>query len=93
LAGSCPLRCRPVEITCIKRVFDIDIETCSERGGDVYIIASIEDPMVIRKILAHFDGRALPAATASFSSFSHPFLILTDDSIIRDIDRTVGVKK
>ena len=28
----------------LKRVFDIDIETCSECGGDVKIIASIEDP-------------------------------------------------
>jgi len=35
-----------------KRVFDIDIETCSECGGDVKIIASIEDPAVISKILA-----------------------------------------
>jgi hypothetical protein len=31
----------------LKRVFDIDIETCSECGGDVRIIASIEDPLVI----------------------------------------------
>ena len=28
----------------LKRVFDIDIETCSECGGDVRVIASIEDP-------------------------------------------------
>ena len=37
----------------LKRVFNIDIETCSECGGDVKIIASIEDSVVIRKILAH----------------------------------------
>jgi hypothetical protein len=41
----------------LKRVFDIDIETCSECGGDVKIIASIEDPVVIRKILAHLDQK------------------------------------
>ena len=41
----------------LKRVFDIDIETCSECGGDVRIIASIEDPVVIRKILAHLDQK------------------------------------
>ncbi len=29
----------------LKRVFNIDIETCSECGGDVRIIASIEDPV------------------------------------------------
>jgi hypothetical protein len=44
----------------LKRVFDIDIETCSECGGDVRIIACIEDPEVIRKILAHLDEKAAP---------------------------------
>jgi len=48
----------------LKRVFDIDIETCSECGGDVKIISSIEDPAVIRKILAHLDDNATSAATA-----------------------------
>ncbi len=50
--------------TRLKRVFDIDIETCSECGGDVKIIASIEDPAVIQKILAHLDDNATSAATA-----------------------------
>jgi hypothetical protein len=43
---------------CLNRVFNIDIETCNECGGDVRIIASIEDPVVIRKILAHLDDKA-----------------------------------
>jgi hypothetical protein len=47
----------------LKRVFDIDIETCSECGGDVKIIASIEDPAVIQKILAHLDDNVTSAAT------------------------------
>ena len=42
----------------LKRVFNIDVETCSECGGTVKIIASIEDPIVIRKILAHLDQKA-----------------------------------
>jgi hypothetical protein len=33
-------------------VFKIDIETCSACGGAVRIIACIEDPAVIEKILA-----------------------------------------
>ena len=41
----------------LKRVFDIDIENCSECGGDIRIIACIEDPEVIRKILAHVDEK------------------------------------
>jgi len=47
----------------LKRVFDIDIETCSECDGDVRIIACIEDPQVIRKIIAHLGGIASPVAT------------------------------
>jgi hypothetical protein len=48
----------------LKRVFDIDVTTCSECGGDVRIIASIEDPAVIQKILTHLDDNATSAATA-----------------------------
>jgi hypothetical protein len=47
----------------LKRVFNIDIEICSECGGDVKIIASIEDPVVIQKILTHLQDNATPAAT------------------------------
>ncbi len=56
----------------LKRVFNIDIETCSECGSDVRIIASIEDPAVIHKILVHLDekgafsgNRLLPDCRAS----------------------------
>ena len=41
----------------LKRVFNIDIETCQECGGSVRIIACIEDPVVIKKILAHLQGK------------------------------------
>ena len=37
----------------LKRVFNIDIETCHECGGTMKVIAFIEDPAVIRKILDH----------------------------------------
>ena len=37
----------------LKRVFDIDIETCRECGGSVKVIACIEDPVVIGKSLTH----------------------------------------
>jgi len=37
----------------LKRVFNIDIETCRECGGAVKVIACIEDPAVIQKILDH----------------------------------------
>jgi hypothetical protein len=58
----------------LKRVFDkaplgdIDIETCSECGGDVRIIASIEDPVVIQKILTHLDDYAATKQLAFYQS-------------------------
>ena len=39
----------------LKRVFSIDIATCSECGGAVKVTACIEDPAVIKKILLHLD--------------------------------------
>jgi hypothetical protein len=37
----------------LKRVFRIEIERCSRCGGAVRVIAAIEDPAVIERILAH----------------------------------------
>ena len=50
----------------LKRVFNIDIETC---GGAVKVIASIEDPAVIKQILEHLDRRA-QATPLSFRLFA-----------------------
>lgn len=41
----------------LKRVFGIDIETCYKCGGVVKIIASIEDPVVIAKVLSHLNKK------------------------------------
>ena len=41
----------------LKRVFKIDIETCGTCGGRMKVIAGIEDPAVIKRILAHLDNR------------------------------------
>ena len=42
----------------LKRVFNIDVEICNSCGGHVKIIACIEDPVVIEKILTHLDRKA-----------------------------------
>jgi hypothetical protein len=47
----------------LKRVFNIEIETCNKCGGDVRIIASIEEPGFIQKMLAHLDNIATTVAT------------------------------
>jgi hypothetical protein len=41
----------------LKRVFNIDIEICRDCGGAVKVIACIEDPVVIRKILDHLKSK------------------------------------
>ena len=47
----------------LKRVFRMDVETCGACGGTVKIIACIEDPVVIKKILTHLKGQVVPART------------------------------
>jgi hypothetical protein len=42
----------------LKRVFRIDIEACARCGGKLKVIASIEEPTVIAKILAHLERTA-----------------------------------
>jgi hypothetical protein len=48
----------------LKRVFNIDIETCSVYGGPMRIIDGIEDPALIEKILAHLDAKAAGRGSA-----------------------------
>jgi len=44
----------------LKRVFKVDVETCPKCGGAVKVIASIEDPPVIDRILKHLADNDLP---------------------------------
>lgn len=50
----------------LKRVFSVDVERCDRCGGAARIIACIEDPDVIEKILRHLglDGALAGEATA-----------------------------
>ena len=47
----------------LKRVFGIEIETCLQCGGKVKVIASIEDPAVIARILWHVAAREAPVGS------------------------------
>lgn len=56
----------------LKRVFAIDIESCPQCGGKLRVIACIEEPHLIRKILNHvqdrqFEARAPPHPGDGFS--------------------------
>ena len=67
-----PVPARHVSMTWaqrLKRVLKIDIETCDHCGGALKVIASIEDPAVINKILEHLDRRA-QAAPPVFRPFA-----------------------
>jgi len=46
----------------LKRVFNIDIESCKTRGGRVKITACIEDPEVIEQILTHLERKQASTA-------------------------------
>jgi len=55
----------------LKRVFNIDIETCSVCGGAMKVITCIEDPVVIKQIIDHLkhqaetgESRSLPESRA-----------------------------
>jgi hypothetical protein len=41
----------------LKRVFGIEIEQCRRGGGRLEVIASIEDPALIERILTHVTQR------------------------------------
>jgi len=48
----------------LKWVFNIDIEICEKCRGPVKIIACVEDPAVIEKILKHLKEKAVTTNTA-----------------------------
>ena len=53
----------------LKRVFNIDISICPKCRGQIRIIAAIEDPKVIKKILEHMD---LPSTAPRLMSTRGP---------------------
>jgi hypothetical protein len=42
----------------LKRVFGVQLESCARCGGQLKIIASIEEPQLIAKILSHLERAA-----------------------------------
>ena len=47
----------------LKRVFKLDLESCEGCGGQVRVIACLEDPLVIAKILSHLERQPQPSVT------------------------------
>jgi hypothetical protein len=42
----------------LRRVFGVEIQACARCGGKLKVIASIEEPAVIEKIVAHLERTA-----------------------------------
>jgi hypothetical protein len=59
--GAVPRRAAMNWAQRLKRVFGIEIERCAYGGAPLKIIASIEDPEVISRILSHLERRAVTA--------------------------------
>ncbi len=68
-----PCRARPkyrAWADLMRRAFEADVLSCPRCGGRMVVLATIEDPAVIQRILTHLGlsteaGEALPAARAS----------------------------
>ena len=60
--GSAKVRMRWAQL--LKRVFDIDIAQCPHCGGQLKLIAAIEEPAVIARILTHLGLAAEPPTRA-----------------------------
>jgi hypothetical protein len=56
----------------LKWVFKIDIETCDRCGGTVKVIACIEDPVVVKRILDHLKQRSESGRTVIPSARAPP---------------------
>ena len=74
----------------LKRVFNIDIENCEKCGGQVKVIASIEDPAVIKHILKHLEKKQADTAAIESNTLpperAPPRTILFDPSQTRLFD-------
>ena len=56
----------------LKRVFAIEIERCRRCGGKLRVIASIEDPSLIERILARLPPAAEVEEPAPFAARAPP---------------------
>jgi len=71
-------------------VFHIDIAICQECGGAVKVIACIEDPMVIRKILDHLKEKAETTPYAHLPECRQPACSINTQNRLLDSRRCAG---
>ena len=59
----------------LKRVFRIDIETCEHCGGAVKVIACIDDPALVKRILDHLEQRSASGRTMTHPARAPPYTV------------------
>jgi len=77
----------------LKRVFRIDIDTCERCGGKVRIIASIEDPVVVGRILSHLEQTERRRAAPADADTAHRARAPPGQGGTRSRLRTPGVRE
>ena len=60
----------------LQRVFKMEIETCAACGGKMKVITCIEDPAVIKRILAPLDSHPRSAQHPEYPPRAPPQLTL-----------------
>jgi len=83
----------PAESRLLKRVFDIDVERC-ECGGQLKILAAIEEPVVIVRMLTHLGlpARAPPRAAAREFSLDYAAWPESRTTVPRENRRTCSAR-
>lgn len=71
----------------LRRVFNIDLEICSACGGAVRIVACIEAPEVIGKLLAHLERKTLDPETSRPPSRGAPQWACSADLFQQSVTR------
>jgi hypothetical protein len=68
----------------LKRVFGVQIESCARCGGELKIIASIEEPQLIAKILSRLKFLSAPLAQATSRKYppGRPFRGMLSPSLL-----------
>jgi len=72
-----PIKTRVTWARLLKRVFAIDVENCHLCGSKMKVVASIEDPPVIRKILTHLGLEPHPPSI--WSARGPPIFLIDED--------------
>jgi hypothetical protein len=66
----------------LSRIFNIDIGTCEVGQGHVKIIAFIEDPVVIDKILTHLENKEEQVVNKIYQVRAPPEFILVIPKVL-----------